>query len=219
MSMSIANFRTDLSSLLGNRGISDARLNRWINHAYLDIAGGVDFAALEDIDTSVTGSSGTYFYTVPAGTMVIKAIYDEANDNLLGYVSMGEFWRRRTTVAGTMEVWTRIGTKFYVDPPPDGSDAITILRKSVPALLASDDPDTDTSAFPEIWDPVIYHLSGFYAFMALGEEQRAMIFKQSAIEYIQKRITEEMEYAFSLSTGLTQARITPLDAPLTGVSL
>lgn len=209
-------FRAELEAMLGNLSLGTTKIDRWLNDAYLDLAGGVDFAALQDIDTTTTATIGQANYAVPSGTLTVQAVFDEANDSALEYVTPEEYYRRRSTTNGNAEVWTRIGDEIYLSPPPDATDAITILRKAAPTALSG---ANDTSAFPEIWDPVILHLAAFYGMMARNEEDRAMVFMQSAINYIQTRITEEEEYIQARGLGLAIAPVEPAPAPTTGVTL
>ena len=40
--MTLADFQTDLQSALGDKGLANAKLNRWINAGYYDLAGAVE---------------------------------------------------------------------------------------------------------------------------------------------------------------------------------
>lgn len=205
MSRTLDNFRDDVQSAIGERGIANAKLNRFINDAYLDVCKGVDFEDLEKSDTSQTTVDGTEDYDVPTGSLVVKGVIDTTNDNLLEFITKYEFYRRRSTDAsdeGEPTEWTRHIDKIKLHPVPDDAYALEILYKVVPTLLSA---DADTLAIPEVWDPVVLMLAIHYSFLSLGEEDRAMVYFQRAVAYIQSCITEADYFAETLSLGVSKA--------------
>lgn len=202
MAMTLSEYRTDLQRALGNLGLTNTELDRYINHGYLDIVGGVDFSALEAVETQAL-TIGTREYAVPDDTLMIKMVVNDTQNDILEFVPVTEFYRRRVVVNAAPEEWTRLGNEIQVNPPPDAADDLHIIYKVAPDELTA---DTDEIVIPSIWDPAVLHMAVFYGLMAKGEEDRALAYKQSAMAYIQTRITEEEEYAHGLGTGLTQAR-------------
>lgn len=198
-------FRTDLQSALGNRGLANATLDRFINYAYLDITGAVDFEVFDSVD-DISVTQGNNVYDVPPGALIVKSIFSSgaATDTLLQYVSKEEFYRRDRTTEGTPTSWTRRGAYICLEPNPSGSDTLTVLYKASPTKLSASDSTTE---IPELWDPVVWLLAVHYGFLALGEEDRAMVFLQRASVYIQTKITEAEYYAQSLALGMTQAAV------------
>jgi len=188
---------------LGNRGLANATLDRFINYAYLDIVGGVDFATFDATgDISVT--AGDAVYDVPTGALVVQSVFaaGAAADTLLEFITKEEYYRRDRTTQGTPAYWTRIGDEVFLVPTPNGTDTLTILYKKSPTKLSATDSTTE---IPEIWDPVVWLLACHYGFLAHGEEDRAMVFLQRASVYIQTKITEAEYYAQSLALGASQA--------------
>jgi len=80
--LTLANYRTEVQSALGDRGIGNTRLDQWINFGYLDLAGSVDFAVL-DSNSSVNTINATQTIAVASDAAVIKFIKDTTSDNLL----------------------------------------------------------------------------------------------------------------------------------------
>ena len=184
--MTLADFRTDVQSALGSKGISDGRMDRWINFGYHDLGGSVDFETLESDTTTVT-VSGTQTIAVPSGTEIIKLIKDTTNDTLLGWVPKTELCRRSITPTAIPEVWTRHGDLIYFAPVPNAIINMFIIHKDAPTRLTSVGSKT---VFPDTWDPAVFLLSVHHGLLALGEDARSASWLGRAISYIGSRITE-----------------------------
>lgn len=197
MSMSLDDYRTDLQSALGDRGLQNDRLDRWINFAYLDLAGSVDFEVLEEDETVATVAS-TQTIDAPDNAMVVKLIRDTTNDNLLGWVPKGELFRRSASVEGRPTNWTRHGSLIYLHPIPDDAFDLFVVFKTSPTLFAS---EADVSVLPDIWDPAIFLLSVHHGLQALGDEQRSAAWFSRAVSYIQSRMTEQDLHANASGLG------------------
>ncbi len=185
--LTLANFRTDLQSALGDRGITDGRLDRWINFGYLDLAGAVEFEILAN-DESIATTGSTQTITAPTNTLIIQFIKDTTSDNLLGWIPKQEMFRRAITPTDTPLNWTRHKTLIYLHPVPDGIFNLMVATMEPPAALSS---ASGVSLFPDTWDPAIFMLSVHHALLALGEEQRSSAWLARGITYIQSRITEQ----------------------------
>ena len=184
--MTLANFRTDVQSALGSKGIADGRLDRWINFGYHDLAGSVDFETLESETTTATVAS-TQTIAVPTGAEIIKLVKDTTNDSLLGWVPKTELFRRSITPTAVPEVWSRHGDLIYFAPVPNAIINMFIVHKNPPTRLTA---SGNTSTFPDIWDPAVFLLSVHHGLLALGEDQRSASWLGRAISYIGSRITE-----------------------------
>ena len=184
--MTLDDFQEDLQSALGDRGITDGRLNRWINAGYYDLCGAVEFEVLTNSEKYDCTSSQS-FVIAPANTLVIKLIRDMDNDLLLGWVPLVEYWRRSQGVTDEPTVWTRQEENVYLYPVPDGTYQLMFITIEPPAVLTG----SDKTVLPEIWDQAVFLLAGHFALLALGEEQRAIVWLGRAVTYIQSRMTEQ----------------------------
>lgn len=185
--MTLSDFRIDLQSALGDRGLHDPRLDRFINFGYLDLCGAVDFEVLEAQDVSQSTAIGNQNLNVPANAMLVRIVRDTTVGRLLGWIPKVEFYRRAFTPNAAPLNWTRDGAVIKLNPTPNAVDAMLIIYKKTPVLLAA---TTDVSVIPDIWDPAIFLLSVHHALLALGEEQRSTTWLARAISYIQSRMTE-----------------------------
>ena len=210
--LSLANYRTDLQSALGDRGIANSRLDRWVNFGYLDLAGAVPFEILSN-DESVNTVGSVQTITAPTNTLIIQFIKDTTSDNLLGWVPKNELLRRSITPTGVPTVWSRHKGLIYLSPVPNGVFALLIGTTEPPAALSS---TGDLSVFPDTWDPAIFMLSVHHALLALGEEQRSTAWLGRAITYIQSRLTEQdlQANAAGLGASLPNGGMSALQARL-----
>lgn len=208
--MTLDDFRTELQTALGDRGINNPRLDRWINFAYMDIVSAVSFEITEKTATV----SGTDSLTVPTNSLVVRAVVDDTAGNLLQWISKVEYYRRDRTATGSPLVWTRIGDTIRVLPVPTAAIDYIIQYQGLPDRLSSPE---DVTEIPELWDAAILWLAAHHGFLALGEEQRALVWLQKAGVYIQSRMTEDQLHATSPGLGLTLAgvRINPDGTPVT----
>lgn len=185
--LQLSEYRTEVQSALGDRGVTDNRLDRWINFAYMELAGALDFETF-DGESSATSSSGTNSLSVPTDSMTVKAVVDDDNDTLLQWVPKHEFFRLPRSQQGTPEKWTQHIDQVLLQPTPDSTVNYLVLYKDVPTRLSA---DTDTTAIPQVWDQAVYMLAVHYALMSLAEEQRASLWLQRAVQFIRTRVTEE----------------------------
>lgn len=184
--ITLAQFRTDVQSALGDRGLVDATLDRWINLSYLDIGGAVEFEVLQEEDTAQSTVSGTVSVNVPTGAHKVKYVRNTTGNTLLEWVPKTEFYRRQQS-AGTPTAWTQHKALILLNPIPNAVLALRIgYRKSPTALSAVG----DVTVIPDYWDAAIFLLAVHYGLLAKGEDNRAMVWLQRAASYIQSRITE-----------------------------
>ncbi len=195
--MSLDDLRTDVQSALGDKGITNSRLDRWINFGYLDLGGSVDFEILEG-DTTTATSTGVQTIAVPTDTEIIKLIKDTTNDTLLGWIPKVEMFRRSITPTAVPINWTRHGNLIYLHPVPNGTINMFIVHKDAPAILSS---GSDITVFADIWDPAVFLLAVHQGLLALGEDQRSASWLGRAISYIQSKITEVDMHVISSGLG------------------
>ena len=179
-------FKADLESALGARSILDATLGRWVNYAYYDLAGSIDFEEF-DADSTIPTVGGTPHITAPTNSQVIQLVKDTTNDALLGWIPKSEFYRRAVITTGAPRVWTRHGALIKLNPTPSGVVNLLVIYKTPPAVLTA----AAVTTISAVWDQAIFFLSVHQGLLALGEEARATVWLQRAVTYIQTRMTEQ----------------------------
>jgi hypothetical protein len=205
--MTLADFRTDLQSALGDRGFENPRLDRWVNFGYLDLAGAIGFESLErDVERATV--IGNRSVAVPDNIMAVKVIRDKTNDRIVSWVPKTEYFRRSSASAGQPTHWTRHGEEILLHPVPDGVFAIDIFYHAMPDRLTG---VGDTTALPDTWDVAIHLLSVYHALQAVGEEQRASSWWARAVSFIQTRLSEDLIQATSGGLGLSLPPVRQLD--------
>jgi hypothetical protein len=185
--LTLTNFRDDLQAALGNKGHVNGTLDRWINLAYLDVTGSEAFEALTSEDTSQSTVSGTNSVNVPPGAHVVIVVRNTATDTKLDWLPKEEYWRYSQSSSGSPTKWTRQANKILLHPVPNAIQALRIVSTKSPTVLSG---TSDLTAIPDTWDAAIFMISVHYGLLARGEEQRAMIWLQRAVAYMQSRMTE-----------------------------
>lgn len=194
--MSLFDFRGDVQAALGERGFSDARLNRWINFGYLDLTGAVQFEELNKFSILAT-VIGQREYATPARVRLLQSVARDGGD-LLDFVDRTEFFRL-VLANGTAVRWTRIGTQILLHPTPDSVENLTQLFTEFPALLAA---DADVTVIPTTWDAAVFLLAVHHGFLAIGEDDRALAWLSRAVQYIRARVTDDELFVKETGLGL-----------------
>lgn len=189
--MTLADFRADIDAALGNYSIAPTKLDRWINQAYMELAGGVNFEILVEEDTSQSTTPSIITVNVPIGAISVDLVRNTTDDKLLGWVALSEFWRLSQT-PGVPVKWCRRKNTILLNPVPNSVKALRILYRKYPTRFSA---VGDLSVLPDTWDTAIYLLAAHYGLLARNEEQRAMIWLSRAATYIASRMTDEqLEY-------------------------
>lgn len=202
--LTLLQIRTEVDSSLGNRTtVLDPRLDTWINLAYTDIASGIDFEELDgefDIVTAV----GTFAYTGPSNPLVVQMVRDETNQRLLTWIPKNEYFRLNRSSNGAAQRWTRKDTRIFVWPPSaTASETLRVFFKITPASLAA---DGDVTVLPPYVDNALIMLAVAYGLLATGEDQRAIVWLNRAINYLSSRLTGQ-DFSFLLG-GLARTQPT-----------
>lgn len=180
----ITDFRTHLDFSLGNRGISSILLDYWINAAYFEILGAVEFAELTEI-AEIQTVAGTETVALPNGgnLLSIGGVFDLTNEQRLrkaGTDALLQFKKE----TGLPKYWSRTGPNLTLRPVPEGVFDLNTSLVSEPIKLS----DTNTqTVLPTTWDFAIILLSTANGFFSLGEESRGWQFFQRAILYMRSR--------------------------------
>lgn len=198
--MTLADFRDELTEVLGNRGIPAPRMNRWINFAKNEVESAVDLETSKVcryFDTVV----GQYRYQLAPGFLSVVSIQDETSDYSLVRTDSENLEMRQTPPDGSPKFWARRGRELIISPAPDGIYRImATLVLETPGL----ELDGDTTVHPAYWDNAIHLASVSYAYNALNEEQRGAIWHQRFVAYMQSRM---MDYDFEGQTHSEPVRV------------
>lgn len=199
--MTLSDFQIDVQNALGDKGMVNPKLDRWINAAYRRIANGINFEILEETTTFPT-VNGTASYAEPSSNLIIRMVRNSTGDALLGWIPKSEYFRRTQATTGTPLYWSRQENLIYLWPVPTGVLTMLVFYKKEPTVLSA---AADVTVLPASWDQVIFQLAVHYALMALGEEARGMGWLQTAIQDIQTRVTEEELHMTSAGLGKSMA--------------
>ncbi len=186
--LTLLELRTEVDSSMGNKtDIPDPRVDTWINLAYIDVASGIDFSELDGelVIPTVVGQNN---YVGPVDPLVVDLVRDDTNDNLLTWVPKNEYFRLNRSINGPVKRWTRSAAEILVFPPPDAIVSLTAFFKVTPALLGA---DGDVTILPSFVDNALILLAPAYGLLATGEDQRAIVWLNRAINFLQSRLTNQ----------------------------
>ena len=168
--MTLSDFRTEIKENLDNRDdLTDARLNRWINHTYQHLTHPA-VHKFEDLATTIniTLVSGTASYdlsdaTTSAGRILAirvasylaaasGSIVDSTRRHRLKPLPIQRYDERQHT-SGEPRFYT-VGEDqaMLLDPTPNNTNTVRLRVWREAASLTN---DTDTTVLPEYWDEVL----------------------------------------------------------------
>lgn len=199
--MTLTDFREELTLAAGNRGHTNPQLDRWVNFAYMDVAGAVDMDELEE-DTDVPTVANQAYIDKPAGASKVISVVNETTGGLLQYIDKTEYFRLDRTKVGDPVKWAVLSERVYLHPTPDSIDTIKLIHKIEPTALSA---VGDTTVLDSVWDNAIYLLSVHYAMMSVGEDQRAVLWLNRALSYLQSRLTAEEIFIREPGLGLSMS--------------
>ncbi len=186
--LTLLQIRTEVDSSMGNRtAVLDPRIDTWINLAYIDIASGIDFPELDGelVIPTVVGQNN---YAGPVNPLVVDLVRDDTNENLLTWVPKNEYFRLNRSTNGPVKRWTRSATEILLFPPPSAIVSLTAFFKITPAILAA---DGDVTILPGYVDNALILLAPAYGLLATGEDERAIVWLNRAINFLQSRLTNQ----------------------------
>jgi hypothetical protein len=199
--MTLADFREELSETTGNRGFDNGRLDRWINFAYMDVTGAIDLEELEEPAAAVTVAA-TPTVAKPDNSRKVLTVVDDTTGRLLQSIDKTEYFRLDRTTTGEPLKWAVLGDNIYLHPTPNAAFDLLIIQKIDPARL---ELVSDTTILADTWDAAVFMLSVHYAYMSVGEDQRAALWMNRAISYLQSRATAEEIFIREPGLGLSMA--------------
>lgn len=199
--LTLLQIRTEVDSSMGNQtSVLDPRINTWINLAYTDIASGINFAELDD-EFDIATVVGQFEYAGPVNPLAVDLLRDETNERLLTWIPKKEYFRLNRGSNGTVLRWTRRGASILVYPPPDAIVTLRAQFKVTPPALVG---DGDVTILPSYVDNALIFLAVSYGLLATGEDQRAIVWLNRAVNYLSSRLTDQ-DFSFLLG-GLAQTQ-------------
>lgn len=186
--LTLLEIRTEVDSVMGNRtSVDDPRIDTWINLAYIDIASGIDFPEL-DGELVIPTVIGQNNYIGPVNPLVVDLVRDDTNDNLLTWVPKNEYFRLNRSTNGPVKRWTRSAAEILLFPPPSVVVNLTAFFKVTPVILVL---DGDVTILPGYVDNALILLAPAYGLLATGEDERAIVWLNRAINFLQSRLTNQ----------------------------
>ena len=146
--------------------ISDARILRYINQSYLELASRNQFDQLST-STTITTTSGTTSYELSvSNVMKITDLVDDTNNVKLYTMNEEQYhsYVQGGTTSGTPTYWFIDGVgsnsryQLTLYPTPAGTYTINVYYTQSPDELVTS-PAATTSEIPETWDDSIIHLA------------------------------------------------------------
>lgn len=201
--LTLTNFREELDKNLGSLGLAaldPGRLDRWINFAYFEIIGAVEFPELEEVHSFNT-VAGTDAYALPANTLGVTAVFDLTSKKRITKTGRSALLTFEAK-GGRPRHYARIGANIVFRPVPNKVFNINVLLTKEPALLTG----SDKTVLPTTWDYAVVLLATAGGFLSRGQANESQIWLSRAIGYMQTRaLYEERDFdAASLSVGLAK---------------
>lgn len=182
----LENFRDEMDHPTGGVISDNTRKDRYINAAYFEVAGTIQFHKLIEAHTFNT-ADGTVAYNLPADHLGPKSLIDKTNDKRLLRVSPENFQFLDESTDGDPEKYAIYGGQLHLWPTPDAVNSMSYLHIVEPDELTVGNP----TVLPATWDNAIWLMSIHYALMSLEEYERANAWFDRAIVYIRSRTTDE----------------------------
>lgn len=190
-------FQSDLTTNLGERGDISSKADDWINTAYMTLVTqsrlyGVNvrkrfyFPELETVSSSTDTTDGTAYISTPSDCLIVRAVWDSTNDNMLTKVSWRDYLSRTgradSDAEGIPQDYCRNGSRIYLGPTPDDAYAMYVYHRKRVTLMSDDDDTTDIGTE---WDEVIVKLATVQSLLRLKDYEAYKIEKAELISMIQ----------------------------------
>lgn len=182
--MTLADFRTDVQSTLGSRGLANATLDRYINFGYLDVTGAMNFEILNS-ENSLSTTINQQYVDAPSNLISIKMIRNVNSGKPLIWIPLEELFRRPSVPTAQMDSWHLFGSRVYLRPTPNAVYSLNAFCKKSPTRLTA---VGDVSVLPHEFDTAILMLANYYGFLLTNQESRAAYWLGLAINNLQSKI-------------------------------
>ena len=183
--------------------ISDTRILRYINQAYMEVCADEQPPQLET-STTITTASGTASYEVSVSDVLrYSDLVDDTNNALLYRIAEWQF-RRQTqggSTSGTPQWWYIDGVgsnnrdQITFFPTPAGTYTINVYYTKRPTELVTN-PSATSAIIREPWDEVITALATARGWSQLGDPDAAGKWRGIAgpLKAAAKQTTHEPSY-------------------------
>jgi len=161
--------------------LSDTRLLRFLNQAYMEVCSRYRFDQLSTSET-LTMVSGTASYEFAnSDHLYIDNVIDDTSNIPIDAISKNQYqqWTSGSSVSGTPVYWflngvgsnNRYQLTFY--PTPNNTDSVIVYYTQEPTELVLS-PTATSMYIPEPWDDVVIHKAVSRAWRLLGDMQMSM---------------------------------------------
>lgn len=190
--MTLSALRTEILTAVGNRDdITSAQLNQFINWAYRFVWNRMPHHQKEDLDTSVTTTSGQQYVDLPANTYAVLTV--RVDSQRLDKMSRTEYFNIESPDSGVPTRYWVMGTRLYFDTEPDDEYDVEIFRIKRLTELSG---DSDTLSLPdEVYETALVSQAIAYAWRHLNQPQVATLWFQNArIDIDEARRADQDEF-------------------------
>lgn len=174
----MANMVRDMLGGENEETISENRIKRWLNQAYLEVCSAIKPQALSSSET-ITTTSGTAEYTFSSdNVLTIDDCVDETNHQPV--IPINENQYNQYALGGTSsgnpyyyyqsgaDPFGKIKVTFY--PTPNGTYSIVFNITAKPAEISTDVTTSTTwTVIPETWDDSIIYRAASRGWYSLGD--------------------------------------------------
>lgn len=194
----LSEFRTRLQTTLGNRGLTNAELDIWINAGYFEVIGAVKFDDMKLDLLLFTGGADVRSIQIPDRILAITSVHIDAESYDLIETSPENLKRRQREgrETGVPQYYAKQARNLLIYPVSDADYRLDGTAIYEPEKM---DSDTDTTEIASTWDTAVHMFAASQAFLDLGEDERSAYWKDRAMMYAGSRITD-VEYRESSVT-------------------
>ena len=185
----LASMRAELKSQLGNRtDVLEARYDRWINEAVVQMADELEFAdTLQSVSISTVALQP--FYTLATGINTILAVsLQDATDKIYGGFPLREmdlkFYREQGVDTGKPAYWMIYNRILVLWPAPDAIYTLVLDTDNVSSEMVL---DTDLVPFRSAVSGLVLLRARWNANDALGQPEAAALAQNSYITQLRMR--------------------------------
>lgn len=206
--LTLADFRTRLQRIIGNRGLANPELDSYINLGYSTLAGLVEFEN-HKVCAIFNTTVGVYRYQPPTRMLGIIALVDNTTPRRLRKIDLRNFAAmERDTPSGTQHrgqprVWSRRRGAIMLWPTPDAVYQIEAYYYE--DFISLSDAAHVTQA-AGTWDWAVICFASYIAFAELGEDERSESWYDKGVRYARDRQKDGEWEVGSENVGFAIAR-------------
>jgi len=186
--LTLAEYRTDIEAALGSRAYGTILTDQWTNSAYYEVSGVMEHPEMFNT-FSVPTVASTSSYAGPTNSIGWRFVEDVDNDTVLEFIALEDFYRRSRVTEGVPDKWTRTIDTLVLHPTPNAIINLKIHYTLEPTALSSSGHKT---ILPAMWDHAVFLLAVERGHLHAHEENRAALWRNNAVTYIQGLMTQRM---------------------------